>query len=524
MLGTGTWKIAGKVTLVALAGLAHGCAEETAVVALVDAAASGGMDAASGAGMDAAKAPDAAGGDAAAAAPHWSYEGEEGPAHWGDIPEYATCKTGVQQSPVDVPRWVQFAPLADLTFAYAASPATIKDNGHTVQVDFTGGTNTLTIGGKAFALAQFHFHAHSEHTLGGRELPLEMHLVHKAADGELAVLGVLFKSGAENGALAPVFAGAATATMDPAALTAPLDPAQLLPANKNGWAYSGSLTTPPCSEGVRWHVFSTVVELSPAQLDSFTAKHAVSSRPVQGLGARTIAGGNGTFTAAHWEYEEAAEDGPAKWGALGSGEFATCAAGGEQSPIDLPGATVAAKPLAGIATAYAAAPATIVDNGHTVQVAFTGGTNKITLGGKEFSLLQFHFHQESEHTVNAHRYPLEMHLVHKAADGELAVLGVLFESGAANAALAPVFDAMATATATAAALPGTVGPDALLPIDRSGWAYGGSLTTPPCTEGVRWHVYASPLAVSPEQLAKFKHHPSFRPVQALGARVVAGGN
>jgi carbonic anhydrase len=523
MIATRTWRLIQIVGLLVQVGLAGGCDEDTAVTpSFPDAATSPGADAATKPGSDAGAAEDAAG-DGPAAAPHWSYEGEEGPEHWGDIAEYATCKTGAQQSPIDVPRWVQFAPLAGLTYAYAASPATIKDNGHTVQVDFTGGSNTVTIDGKAFALLQFHFHAHSEHTLAGTSYPLEMHLVHKAADGELAVLGVLFKTGADNAALAEVFDKAATATADPAALAATLDPTQLLPANRNGWAYAGSLTTPPCSEGVRWHLFATVSEVSAAQLAKFTAKHAISNRPTQSLGARMIAGGNGTFTAAHWEYEPAAEDGPAKWGELGSGEFATCAAGQQQSPIDVP-ATVAAKPLAGITASYAAATTTIVDNGHTVQVSFTAGANKITIGGKDFSLLQFHFHKESEHTVGGHRYPLELHLVHKAADGELAVLGVLFESGAANPALAPVFDAMATATATATALPSPVSPDALLPPDRSGWAYSGSLTTPPCSEGVRWHVYATPATASPDQLAKFAHHPSFRPVQALGARTVMGGN
>ncbi len=474
-----------------------------------------------GPGPDAA-VPDGAGGDASSdtvTAAHWEYEGNEGPSHWGDLPGYATCGTGTQQSPVDIKKWMQFSPLAGMTYAYAAAPGTIKDNGHTVQVDFTGGTNKVTLGGKDYSLLQFHFHAHSEHTIAGATFPLELHMVHRAADGELAVVGILYKTGAENAALDGVFDQMGAASSTPVALSANLDPTTLLPADRNGWTYAGSLTTPPCSEGVRWHVYSSVLDVSAAQLAAFTTRHAISFRPVQNLNTRTITSGNGTFTAAHWEYAE--ED---DWGTLGSGEYSRCGTGAEQSPINIPD-TVAADALDGVMTSYSAAPASIVDNGHTVQVNFTGGTNKITLGGKDFNLLQFHFHAQSEHTIDGNQAPLEMHLVHKAADGELAVLGVMFEEGDdASVPLAPVFAAMDTADETATALAGNIDPSALLPADKDGWSYSGSLTTPPCSEGVRWHVYANPLPVSAAQLAEFSHEGSFREVQDLNTRTISSGN
>jgi carbonic anhydrase len=501
------------LALLALITVGYGCGsadQRAAVDAAVDGQ-TGGNDAA-GTKSD------------AAAAPHWTYEGEEGPAHWGALAGNALCGSGVQQSPIDIVKWTQFAPLAGLTFAYAAAPATIKDNGHTVQVDLADATNKLTIAGKDYALLQFHFHAHSEHTIAGVSFPLEMHLVHRAADGELAVVGVLFKMGAANAALAEVFDKMAAATETPVALGAQPDPTALLPANRNGWAYQGSLTTPPCSESVRWHVYSTPVEASAAQMAKFTSRHAISFRPVQGLKGRAVSGGNGTFTLPHWEYEEAAVDGPTGWGDLGAGELATCKVGTEQSPIDIPAASVP-RPLAGITFSYLPGPVTIVDNGHTVQYSFAGGSSKITLGGKDFALLQFHFHKQSEHTVGGQHHPLEMHLVHRAADGELAVLGVLFDSAASdNVALAGVFDPLDTATSTATAVAGNVDPRALLPADNSGWAYAGSLTTPPCTEGVRWHVYATALTASPAQLLKFHHEVSARPVQGLMGRTVTGGN
>src|SRR5262249_48528466 len=130
--------------------------------------------------------------------PHWGYEGDE-PAEWGDLSASTTaCKDGQQQSPIDIPTSVEPAPLAGVVTSYAPASASIFDNGHTVQVNFTDGANKITLGDKDFNLLQFHFHKHSEHTVGGVTQPLEVHLVHKAADGTLAVLGALFKVGAEN--------------------------------------------------------------------------------------------------------------------------------------------------------------------------------------------------------------------------------------------------------------------------------------------------------------------------------------
>ena len=119
---------------------------------------------------------------------------------------------------------------------------------------------------------------------------------------------------------------------------------------------------------------------------------------------------------------------------------------------------------------------------------------------------------------------LELHMVHKAADGTLAVLGTFFEVGAANGALDQVFSNMATASDVPAALPSTLDPTLLLPTDNSGWIYDGSLTTPPYTAGVKWNLYAGVQEVSAAQLALFTHDPSFRPTQALGSRLVTGGD
>jgi carbonic anhydrase len=222
---------------------------------------------------------------------HWTYEGEDGPEHWGELSsDYALCKTGQRQSPVDIPSSVVPGPITGIMFAYSAAPGAIFDNGHTVQINVSSASNKITEGGKEFSLAQFHFHKHSEHTVAGMAQPLEMHLVHTASDGAYTVLGVFLKSGAANAALDEVFTKMASATEAPAPLDHDVDPATLLPTVKDGWVYDGSLTTPPCTEGVKWRIYGVPLEASPEQIAKFT--HDPSYRPSQPLGTRTIAGGN----------------------------------------------------------------------------------------------------------------------------------------------------------------------------------------------------------------------------------------
>ncbi len=217
---------------------------------------------------------------------HWSYEGDTGPEHWGDLaPEFALCATGTEQSPVDIPAGAPLNP-ADISFHYQTVPLAILNNGHTIQVNTpTGGS--MTVGGKTYELAQFHFHLPSEHELNGASKNMELHLVHKAADGELAVVGVFLGAGAENAALAPVFNNLPKEEQDATPVEGvSVDVGALLPAEHTFYRYDGSLTTPPCTQGVKWHVLSTPVEISQAQIDAFKAIFSDDARPVQPLGAR----------------------------------------------------------------------------------------------------------------------------------------------------------------------------------------------------------------------------------------------
>lgn len=217
----------------------------------------------------------------------WEYAGKTGPSHWGELEAgFSSCKTGKQQSPIDI-HGAKAARLAPIAFHYAPGAAEIVNNGHTVQVKLAdGGSVTLPSGD--YKLVQFHFHTPSEETINGRRYPLVAHLVHRNDAGELAVVAVLFKQGKENAALKEVFASLPPAAGDKHPLEGGLDIAAALPRHHAYYAYMGSLTTPPCSEGVHWQVMREPVEISTGQLASFRRLYAMNARPIQPLNGRVV--------------------------------------------------------------------------------------------------------------------------------------------------------------------------------------------------------------------------------------------
>jgi carbonic anhydrase len=221
---------------------------------------------------------------------HWSYSGATDAAHWAALDEgFKTCKLGQEQSPIDiVTRSAEkSADAKPIKFAYAAGAAEVVNNGHTIQVNLPAG-GTVSLGGTEYKLLQFHFHTPSEEKFDGKSYPLVAHLVHRDAQGHLAVVAVLFKVGHENAALKPVFAHLPAKEGQTVKIDGAFDAAQLLPAARGYYAFAGSLTTPPCSEDVRWQVLKTPVELSSAQLASFRKLYAMNARPVQPLNGRKV--------------------------------------------------------------------------------------------------------------------------------------------------------------------------------------------------------------------------------------------
>ncbi|KQV46320.1 carbonate dehydratase [Pelomonas sp. Root1217] len=240
--------------------------------------------------------------------------------------------------------------------------------------------------------------------------------------------------------------------------------------------------------------------------------------PAAGFCAETAAAHPGKHPA-HWTYSGVT--GPAKWASVDE-KFGTCAMGQTQSPIDIRTTDVQSAALPAISFDYKPAPLKIIDNGHTVQVNIAPGSS-ITVGDKRYELLQFHFHKPSEERVNGKAYPLVAHLVHKSEDGKLAVVAVLMDKGARLPLIQAVFDNLPKAKEQEASVAG-IGIDlnALLPDNRAYYSFTGSLTTPPCSEGVSWFVLKTPVQVSAEQIARFGHVYAMnaRPVQPLNGRVI----
>lgn len=220
---------------------------------------------------------------------HWTYEGAEGPEHWDELcTGYSDC-AGPSQSPVDIKNAQADAALADIPESYQTSTAHILNNGHTIQFNYDAGSS-IVVNGETYNLAQFHFHTPSEHTINGQSYPMEVHLVHKNADGtKLAVIGVLFEEGAENPILAKYLAhlpASKDQTYDDAAST--FTAADFLPADQHYYRYQGSLTTPPCSEIVTWTVMKTPITASHEQIQAIEAIEHENNRPIQALNGRTI--------------------------------------------------------------------------------------------------------------------------------------------------------------------------------------------------------------------------------------------
>ena len=218
---------------------------------------------------------------------HWTYEGHEGPEHWGDLsPDYIMCKEGKQQSPIDI-TGAQAAKLDKIKFSYKASAKEIINNGHSIQVNMNKGSS-ITVGGKTYNLLQFHFHSPSEHTFNGKPADMVAHFVHQAKDGQLGVVAVSMKMGKANKSLGSLWKHMPTKAGDQKKLSGKLNINDLMPRSKAYYNYPGSLTTPPCSEGVNWMVLKNPIGVSAEQVAAFTKLFPISVRPVQPLNDRVI--------------------------------------------------------------------------------------------------------------------------------------------------------------------------------------------------------------------------------------------
>jgi len=218
---------------------------------------------------------------------HWSYAGPTGAGKWGDMQsDFVTCKIGKKQSPIDI-KGAKKGDLPAIGFNYDQTNAEVVNNGHTIQVNLTGGGDVKVASGD-YKLLQFHFHTPSEERVNGKAYPLVAHLVHKSDAGKIAVVAVLFKEGQKNVALEKVFAAMPAKEDGKADLAGGMNVTTLLPAKRTYWAFEGSLTTPPCSEEVQWHVLKEAVEMSKGQIAVFKKLYPMNARPVQPLNGRVL--------------------------------------------------------------------------------------------------------------------------------------------------------------------------------------------------------------------------------------------
>ncbi len=208
---------------------------------------------------------------------HWNYEKLE---DWGGV-----CGAGRLQSPIDIQKTTR-ASLEEIRFDYSDAPLSISNNGHTIQVN-AAGAGAMTIGETRFNLVQYHFHVRSEHTIRGLASDMEVHFVHKDAAGNIAVVGVLLKKGESNPLLKAILENAPKEKGEKTASTR-ATPMLLLPPSRGYFTYVGSLTTPDCSEGLKWIVMKQPVEISEQEIALFRSIFANNARPVQALNNRLI--------------------------------------------------------------------------------------------------------------------------------------------------------------------------------------------------------------------------------------------
>jgi carbonic anhydrase len=223
---------------------------------------------------------------------HWSYEGETGPEYWGDLdPTNAACTNGEEQSPINIEttKTENDDEVEELKFNYAPTKFSLANNGHTIQGNPAAIDNSIVVDGEEYKLAQFHFHTPSEHQFNGQNFDMELHLVHKSASNELAVIGLMIKEGAAYSALEQSWKVLPKeVTTKVVKVTEAIDLMGLLPENKQTFRYEGSLTTPPCSEKVKWIVLEQPIEMSKEQIELFRHVFEDNHRPVQPLNDRDV--------------------------------------------------------------------------------------------------------------------------------------------------------------------------------------------------------------------------------------------
>ncbi len=221
----------------------------------------------------------------------WDYEGKRGALEWGKLdPAYQACSRGHEQSPIDIRGARLNKALQPIEFHYIAGPVTLEDNGHTIVAHVDPGSYIVN-GGVRYDLVQFHFHHPGEEAVKGKLTDMDIHLVHQSAEGKQVVIAIRLTEDITtppNALLATLWQHLPAKAGTSNKVTEMINPGGLLPADRGYWTYMGSLTAPPCTEGVRWYIFEQEVTLSRDQLRAFANLYKINSRPLQDLHGRRI--------------------------------------------------------------------------------------------------------------------------------------------------------------------------------------------------------------------------------------------
>jgi len=502
--------------------------------------------------------------------------------NWADSVNNAAtvCSEGHFQSPVDLPKCTA-ATREAISLTYGSQSAMVINNGHTVQLTLEGTTAKMVVGSDSYTLAQCHFHYGSEHTIGGEQVAFVSHCVHSKDDssGRYGVFAVFFDIGSEANAFLKQFEDSLpdnpeseradrrrlNSVNEGATLTLDFDLLYTGLSLSAYWTYDGSLTTPPCSEVVDWYPLMTRSSLTQAQLDKFVAKigDTPNYRPPQELQGRVIAGCQTTFTVVHAEGTAHAEewypyDATAWATKAGSSSHPICAAGKMQSPIDLPQCTEA-ETRQKLIISWGTQTVTLANNGHAVQITASASTGTMHLKGKQYTLVQCHWHWGSEHTVGGKQFDLVAHCVHtkdssnrRLSESESSVqrygvLAVFYSVGTTeNEFLAGFEDYLPRKSSSdkeeshdrrLSGFSNTSSFSQALDLDKiyagldltKYWTYKGSFTTPPCTEVVDWYPLMGSASLTAAQFKKFEDAigwesagGNYRPPQPLNERDVQG--
>lgn len=219
---------------------------------------------------------------------HWKYLGVENPSHWGMLSkEYKTCEAGNRQSPVNISMIRHGDNRQKLVFYYETSQIHEVNNGHTIQVSHVTGCR-VDLNDRQYKLRQFHFHAPSEHHIEGKAFPMEMHLVHQDETGHVLVIAVMMATDAPQPVLRKLWKWLPEQIGQEIPIPLEVKLSDILPTNTDHYTYSGSLTTPPCTEGVQWIVLKEPMHVTQQDVDQFVSIIGHNARPIQPIGNRQI--------------------------------------------------------------------------------------------------------------------------------------------------------------------------------------------------------------------------------------------